>query len=224
MAGRRALMSQSPASWSAPVRGAVGGAAGAIAVAMSGRDDVPAWATVAGALVVALVAVNEAETAERWRPWPLGSVALLLATGGVYACVPETDHLRRVAVLVVLAIVVELIVARAELEWTVVTAAAALVVWAGVEGGVFRSSALVAALSTPGVLLVEPIAVRLALVRRGAPAIVVPVLLLGGQAAFALFVARMAGLREQTSVAVAIVALALGALTLGVHLVTGRRV
>ncbi|MDQ3178704.1 MAG: hypothetical protein M3Q72_14370, partial [Actinomycetota bacterium] len=172
----------------------------------------------------AAVAVAATETARRWRPWPLGTGALLVAVAGVYVCVPETDHLRAVAVAVALLVIAEASIADAAAVWPVVTAAAALVAWSGAFGGVFRESSLVAALSMPGVLLVEPLAVRLGFTRRRQPPAVAPALLLAGQAVFVLVVGRVAGLREQASLALLIVVVSFVALTVGVHLVTGRRI
>ncbi len=177
----------------------------------------------AGAAIVAIVAAAAPETAHRYAHWPLATAALLVAVAGLYVCIPETDHLRGVAVMAALLVLVEMTVHGSAAVWPVATAAATLVVWAGAFGGVPRTSSLVAALSMPGVVLIEPVAVRLGLVGRSVPPVLVAPALLAGQAVFVLFVGRVAGLREQTSVALAIVVASLTALTVGVHLVAGRR-
>ena len=126
-------------------------------------NDARVWIIVA--TIVVSVAGADALALDRQlmptRPIvPLTLAATALAT---YACVPETDQFRGVFVVVGLAIAADLLVSR-EPDDLSVAPVAALVLWAGVEGGVNRQSAFVGAFFAwwpvfllPLVVLVRPL-------------------------------------------------------------------
>jgi hypothetical protein len=104
-----------------------------------------AWATV-GTVVVAIVVANVLPRTRRLMPTrsvvplTIGAVALAM-----YAAVPETDQFRGVAVVVGLAMAIDA-VAPKPLGEAGIGLAAALVLWAGVDGASGRQSALVVAM------------------------------------------------------------------------------
>ena len=111
-------------------------------ITFAGRDV--AWAVpVAVAVAVALWWA----TPVAHERLPLGGAwALLLGcVGAVYLCVPETDHLREVAVVVVAGGVAELVLRR-QLPAPAVVAGAVVVEWAALFGSVGQGRALVGGL------------------------------------------------------------------------------
>lgn len=111
-------------------------------VSFAGRDvawAVPVAVAVAVALRWAVPAAHEG--------LPLGGAwgLLLGCTGAVYLCVPETDHIREVAVVMAAGAVGEVLLHR-RLPAAAVVAGAALVEWAALFGAVGQGRALVGGL------------------------------------------------------------------------------
>jgi hypothetical protein len=165
-----------------------------------------AWAT-AGTVVVAVVV---AEALPRTRllaptrgvtPLLIGAVAL-----AAYAAVPETDQFRGVAVVVGLAVTVD-VVAPTPLGDASIGLAATLVLWAGVEGAAGRQSALVVALFSfwPVLLLALTAALRPGTASVGEP---VRWAVAAVGAAAAVIVARNGGLEPTGGPAVLAIAIA----------------
>ena len=168
------------------------------------------WARLVVIMLLAAAAVALPDLAQRWDG--TGAIGLLLAAGavGVYACVPETDHLEYLVPAYLVLGLSEAVVRR-PFGPGVALAACGLLCWAVLFGGTTRDGAIVGGLACLGLLLLEPVARRLpggasALVGSGAVSGVVAITVLQG--GYCLAVSRTAGLRTDAWVALAIVAVA----------------
>lgn len=131
--------------------------------------DPERWWAVAGVLATAGVLAWALPELRRLLPRP-GDVPLVLGSVllAIYLCVPETDQIPRVA-LVVTVVVIGEAVSRRPLPMVLLAIVAADVMWAGVFGATGRQSALVGMLVAwwPVVLLPLAAAWRPTVVDRG---------------------------------------------------------
>lgn len=194
------------------------------AVVMLGITDAPAragWHAVLFVAVVVVVVVPVAGFDQRCAP---GITPALLAAcaGGVYACVPETDH-----VLVLVAGLLALVPLTAALRLPLgpggVAVLVGLLAWAGLTGGTYRHGAVVGAAAVLVLAATEPAARVLAAGVRALPGPWVPgrfrsAAVVGVHTVACLAVSRSAGLQSAVVPAVA-VAVPLVALTVLAHAV-----
>lgn len=120
---------------------------GGIALALIGSATAVAWWW-------ALVACRV------WAPWPMvvPSMAMAAATA-TYLCVPETDHMKGVALLLVGMFAIEAVAAEAlPAGWHGLMFA--VVLWAGLWGGHWRDSAVVGAVFAGWVLVLPALVAR----------------------------------------------------------------
>ena len=146
----------------------LGAIAGLLIIAASAQsaalaNNARAWIVVA--IVVLSVVGADALAADRQlmptRPVvPLTLAATAFAT---YLCVPETDQFRGVFVVIALAVAADVLLDDG-LSEAAIGLVAALVLWAGIDGGVNRQSAFVGALFAWWPVLLVPLLVW---VRRG---------------------------------------------------------
>lgn len=171
-------------------------------------------------VVVVAAAVAPALTA-RARAG-LVPVLALLAAGGVYACVPETDHLQEAALALAALTLAELL-ARKSLGPAAAVGAVGLLGWATLYGGTYREGALVGGIASLGLLLLEPVARRLPgprrpLLRGSWPQACATV---GLQAGYCLAVSRTAGLQSSFGAALALASPQIVALAITTRLMIG---
>ena len=133
----------------------------------------------------------------------LGTGTCVAAFAGIYACVPETERIASAAVIVAIPFVAE-VTGQLPGRWPTTVTTAAVALWAAYYGGVFRDSALVGGFASLGLVVLEPIAVRLPGPRRGVPEPLTVAALLVLQTDYAVGVARTAGLRPDLWSAIAI--------------------
>ena len=215
----RAAPSRPP--WPLPVRVAAGAVVGWFVVDL-GQGPAPSWTRPTAALLLAGVAAGAAGMARRWPGRGLGTGAALGAFVGIYVCVPETERVLSAAVLAAIPFIAE-ITGQLPTAWPTILASAALAVWAAYYGGVFRDSALVGGFASLGLLLLEPVSVRLPGPRRGIPPPFTVPALLALQVVYAVAVGRHAGLRPSLASAIAVAVPMALALTIVARLVIGRR-
>jgi len=141
---------------------------------------------------------------------------------GLYAGVPETEHLIGVSVAVAV-IMVGHWAGQTEESWPIVLAMSALVVWSAVFGGSFRNGALFAGLASLGLLVLAPIATRLPGPGRIIPDELVVPLLIAAQVVYTVALGRLVGLRDGAVEGAAVVALAAGLLIVVARVVVGPR-
>lgn|GEM_PF-6981003 len=170
-----------------------------------------AWYVPTTYLVGAAAMIGAYDTATRWRAPRLVGLLPLISLGGIYACVPETDHVRTLAPVFIAVAVAALLGWR--LQPSAIAVAAGVLCWAAWFGGRYRPSGLIGGLAAVGMLVVEPIVARFP-GRQLVRGVVAPVILVGLHAGYALLVARTAGLRHDTESALAISAAAAVALAL----------
>ena len=157
------------------------------------------WSAAATAVALSSLAAwtlpRHTAAAAQWAGWRWA--ALLGAAAGAFACVPETDQFREVAVVVGAGLVAEawmVAVGRPPLPASVQVAAWGLVAWAALYGASGRGSAVVGALFA----LVAPVAAGVAARQGGrVAAMVAGVWVVAGVA-----VARTGGIAEATRPAV----------------------
>ena len=117
------------------------------------------WAAplTAAVIVAAATTVPELERhLERGVVWLL----MLTTIGGIYACIPETGHLRALAITVGLMALIEAWSGE-RLGAGPLAAAAGVLAWSVAYGGTYRDSALVGGFASFGVLLLAPVAQQL---------------------------------------------------------------
>lgn len=208
----------------APLRWVLGAAGGVSLVASAWQATFEhrsnGWAAVATVVLAAgAVAALPALPATarlagvRWHGWRW--LMLAGAAAGVYGCVPETDQMRDVAVVVIAGAVVE-VVRRAPLPAAAYTAAWGLVAWSALYGATGRPSAIIGGLFA----LLAPLAAAAA-TRRGD---VTSVLVGAVWGVTALVVARTGGIATTTRPAVqaAVAGSAVAAVLSAVLWVRGR--
>jgi len=200
-----------------PARWALGGAAGACMVAavwhatFEGRSN--GWAAIAvvAASVAAVALLPQLPGTARalrvhWHGWRW--LMLVGVAAAVYGCVPETDQMREVGVVLVAGALAEWLL-RQPLPPAAFTAAWGLVAWSAMFGATGRPSALIGGLFA----LVAPLAAAVVAPRRASVAVWVGVT----WGATALVVARTGGIATTTGPAVraavlgAVVAVAISA-------------
>lgn len=144
--------------------GAAAGLVGGVVVAVLARDESSLddpdrwWAVVAVLTAATATGAALPVTARLLRPPGLVPVLILGAVAATYACVPETDHIGRVALLAALTVVVE-VVLRRQVPVAVTLVVAMVVLWSGVHGATGRPSALVgAAFAAWGLVLLPLVA------------------------------------------------------------------
>ena len=116
------------------------------------------WAAPLLTALVVLCAVG-IDAVRKLAPVPGGFWMLALMTAaGVYACVPETGHLRALASSIVVLAAIEMIT-QERLGPGVVTVALGLLAWSVAYGGTFRDSAVIGGVATFGLLALAPVAV-----------------------------------------------------------------
>ena len=169
----------------------------------------------AAPLVVVVVVVGAGTATHLARRITVGTVwlVMLMTIGGIYACVPETGHIRPLAIAAGLLALVELVTA-ASLGAGATTAAVGALAWSVAYGGTYRDSALVGGFASFGVLLLEPVAQLLAQRlprqwisgRRSMPLPMASAAIVAIQAAGALLVSRTAGLARTLAGSIALTA------------------
>lgn len=187
---------------------------GAIVVAVGLQADLEWWGR---PLVVATIVIGGALVSDvdhRFRHLGAGPVLLAVSVTGIFLAIPETDR-----ALVVVAVTVP----AALLAWPrplvclgpsgafVVTA---LVAWIVVVDGRTRTAAVIGALGTLGLFLVEPLGRRLANARNppsSSPSVLVA--MAGAHSVVVLVSARVAGLQADPATAAVIVAAVAGLAT-----------
>ncbi|HEY5663177.1 MAG TPA: hypothetical protein VIS05_03985 [Ilumatobacter sp.] len=174
---------------------------------------VPATVAVALALIP-LIADARARLPAGWLP-----AVIVGVTAVVYACVPETDHIRWIAVLPVTTAVIEFGL-RVRLPFGGSYATVAFVLGAGLYGATGRDSAIVGTLFAwwPFALLTVSAGLAPAL-RSGSKPVLAAIIAVGGAAAG--WVARTGGLQPTIAPALGAVAVAASA-SLVVTVAAGR--
>lgn len=179
-----------PLRWPLAVAGGVLLVASVWDVSFEGRAV--EWA-VPSAVAVGVALWWAAPRAHERLPQSTAWLLLLGCAGAVYLCVPETDHLREVAVVVAAGGVAEVLLRR-RLPSVALVAATALVEWAALFGATGRPSALAG-----GLFALTPV-VAVAMARRGswwhAPAVAAVWLVAAGA------MARTGGVADSLSTAV----------------------
>jgi hypothetical protein len=157
------------------------------------------WArVVVGVTVMAAGAATETE-----RRWPAATPALLvIAAGGVYLTVPDTEHARALVGALAPMAFLGWPLALARVGSTGTTAIAGLIVWTAAVDGTGRPGAIVGGAACLGLLLAEP-AARV-LQRRAAP--IPPPVAITAQIVVVLLASRVAGLRQSAGEAAVVVA------------------
>lgn len=203
-------------------RTALGAVAGAAAVgaswAASDLGGRPRWWAVAGAIGLAMVLAGSFPAARRLGPQP-GWVGLtqLAWLASVYGCVPETDHVVAVGLLIAGVAAVEL-VAQEQLPVAWQVGIFGVVLWAGLYGATARQSALVGALFGAWPVLIGPLVARFTHLGRAHQ--LVRWAVTGVGAAAALIVARTGALQPTIGPALRAVAI-YGSVSLAIAAVLG---
>ena len=163
------------------------------------------WAAAVVVTVIVAGAVLTVDLERRSLGFGTTGCLVLLSVGGIYACVPETGHLRPLAFGAAALVVLE-VLGRARIGPGLTLAAVGVLAWAVVYGGTYRASALVGGFGAIGLLVIEPLARRLPGPRRALirSRWLVPITLIALQGANALGVSRTAGLASSTAKAVAL--------------------
>lgn len=146
-------------------RPAVAGVGGLVIVAALWDGDLSRWSTNARTmLAAATVALVATATVNRPRPHVLGWLPVGASVLTAYLCVPETDHVVQLGLVVCCLAGAELITGRSvgPVAHSLVTAVA---VWAALVGAVGRSSAVIVAL---GACAAAPLVGHVAVSRRQA--------------------------------------------------------
>lgn len=182
-------------------------APGAVLVTVDvGVDLRQAWAAPVGGALLAGVAPFAIEVDRRYAASGVGPCLLAASAGGVYACVPETDHVVPIlGALCLLAAATVLL--RLPMGGGGMLVGLGLLVWASLFGGTYRDSALIGAFAAIALVAAEPLGRRLAAVHHGDPWVsrrsIGPVLVVV-HAAACLLVTRTAGLQPTLGRAVAL--------------------
>ena len=211
-----------PAAPAAVVRLASGAVVGLAAVAISwdagGLGDRWRWWAAAAALVLAVVLAGALPLARQLlgRPGflPFTVLAWLAA---VYGCVPETDHVLPIAMLVGMVVLLEL-VSGEHMPFGWQLSMMGVVLWAGLYGATGRQSALVGALFGAWPVLLGPLVATVTHLTRASQPVRWAVTASG--AAAALVVARTGALEPTIGPAWRAVAV-WGSASLAVALVLG---
>ena len=217
-AGWFALDRPWPPGW----RAAAGGLAGWAAIRWGVTESLPSWAG-AGSAGVSAVGALAAPAVARGGGAALVYGWAAVSALGLYAGVPETDHVVGVAAVSVVRVLASL-ASPARAGWVMVVGLDVVLAWAAVRGAPAGGPALVAALAMPGLLVVAPLTSCLPGPRRPfVPRTVQPPVLVGLQSGFALVVARSAASADTIALASAITAAALLALVVTARLTVGSR-
>jgi hypothetical protein len=187
-----------------------------------GQGGKQGWCRPIAAGLLAAVGAGSVATVRRWGGRAVGTGSCLMAFAGIYLCVPETERIAAATLIVAILFVGE-VTGQLPARWPTTLAAATVAVWAAYYGGVFRDSALVGGFASLGLVVLEPLAVRLPGPRRGIPPPYTAPALLVLQGAYAVTVARQAGLRHDVTAALAIAVPLAVALVVAARLVVGRR-
>ena len=182
--------------------------------------DGPTWRIAAAAAVLGVVALGAPATA---RAATLGGApAWALATAvGLYAGVPETDHVIGVGVGLAAFVVAEL-TGRARANGAAVVALGAALVWATLQGAGASQPALLAGFGAFGLLAVWPVVGALPGPRRSlAPAPLRPALVGAAHAVGAVVIGRRGAVVAERVDVTLFAAVGLAALLVVVRLVTG---
>lgn len=197
-------------------------------VGLAGSAPSPtAGAFLAAAVVVAAPAFGGVVRAQGR---PLTAALLAVSIAGIWAAVPDTEEILLVGGVLAVPLLATMVggLDRLDAPWSLPASAAVVgpVVWAAVHGGRGRPGSMVGGVACLGVLLVEPVARRLA---RGpgptrAPAAVAGVLLVV-QVAVVLVTARVAAAQADVGPAalVATAALTAGTAVVSLTLLALRR-
>lgn len=178
----------------------------------------PAWAIVLLVVAPGLAGVAVADCDERGAKAGVGPLLALIALAGMYGTVPDTELVRSSLGAALPLMLLAWPRARARLGRGGSYAFAGLFLWIAAVEGAGRAGSIVGATACLGLLVLEPIAVRL---RRERARWSLP-LLVGGQVLLAVYFARVAGFAQRASIALLLaVPVALGAVGLLV-LVNGR--
>jgi hypothetical protein len=173
-------------------------------VGVGWTDSVAPSATVA-AIVFAAAATQS--TDHRWRGVgrvPTVATWGLLSLGGIYSCVPETDHIRWLAIAVGV-LIVGAIVAGSPVDSGALAVMCGLLGWAVLYGGQYRDSAMIGGLGSFGLLLLEPLARLLPNRRSHWPTPAIAGVLTALQAIGCLVIGRKGGLRADAPGALVVV-------------------
>jgi hypothetical protein len=178
----------------------------------------------AATVTVIVLAAFGAEDTQR-RRLSIGGVPIVfvwsaVSLGAIYACVPETDHIRWLALAVGVLVVGEFVLGEPSAPG-LASAAVAVVGWAVLYGGHTRDSAVIGGLGAFGLLLIEPLsnvgsgnAPRIRF-QRAVGALALVALQAGGT----LAIARGGGLRATRSAALVMVVALLGAMAVVCRLI-----
>ncbi len=188
-----------------------------------GTTDAPAWALALLVLGTVVAGTTTADVDRRYGPTGVPALAFLLALGGMYATLPDTE-LARIALGAALPVTLlawPFGIARLGPGGSV--AVTGLFLWIAVTDGSGRWGSAVGAAACLGVLLAEPVGRALAAGRR-APAAreLPPVVLLGIQVLLVAWGARVAGLQHAPAPAAVLAGCGLGAAGIVVHAVARR--
>jgi hypothetical protein len=169
------------------------------------------WAAFATIVVMGVIAAV-LPAAGRRLPWP-GSVPVLIGVMqfAVYCCVPETDQIPRVALLVGVLFSVEFVFRRV-MPWWVQGVVVTMVMWSGIFGATGRDSALVGALFAAWPIVLVAVVPRVPALQLPVPRVPVrlaSVLSAGLGSVAAVAVARTGAL--QSTIGPALVAVAIAA-------------
>lgn len=213
---------ESPTNIGTGVRLALGAATGLAAVALSwSASDLgkrSQWWAAAVAILLAAILAGALPLARRLLPRP-GTVPLTVLAwlAGVYGCVPETDQVLGVAMLVAMIALVELVASEyLPFGWQLGIIGAVL--WAGLYGATGRQSALVGALFGAWPVVLGPLVALLSRLRQTPQLVRWAVAAMGAGAALA--VARTGALA--TTIGPALRAVAFwGSASLGVTVMLG---
>lgn len=206
--------------WTWPLRSSLGAVIGWVAADVGASRRAGGWLPIAAALVLAAVAAVAPSllALTRGRGVPPGLALGSLA--GLYVGIPETEHLFGIGVALA-ALMVGQWACQADESWPVVLTIGALVIWSAVYGGSFRNGALLAGLSSVGLLVLAPLAARLPGPGRVVPEPLVAPGLLVAQLMYAVALGRLVGLRDGAIEGLAVAAAATAVLVVATRVILG---
>jgi hypothetical protein len=208
--------------WPPVLRVVAGAGSGWAAVRWGVTEPTPGWAR-AGAIGVSAIGGLTAPAVARGAGASVVAWWAAASTYGLYLSVPETDHIVGVGAVVVVLVLGSLTSPR-QASWLLVAGLDVVLAWAAVRGAPASGPALVAGLSTPGLLIVAPASANVpgpahALV----PAVLRSAALIGLQVGYAVFLARVAARSDTVAVAAAIVGAALVVLVVAARFAVGSQ-
>lgn len=209
--------------WPAAARALAGAIVAWVALEWGVTRPEPTWRVLAAAAAILATAAVAAPIVARVAvPGVAGGLALASAIG-LYLGVPETDLVVGVAAALAMVWFADL-TGRLRVDWLIVFALDAVVVFAAVRGAAGRDGAVVGGLAMLGLLVVWPVTAWLPGPARGlVPRSLRPLTLLALHGAYVLVVARRSAIRDDAVGAAVVAAVGVAVLVVATRLAVGRR-